>query len=59
MTDISISSDEQEMTEDSLTICKARYKQNVVEIKKDDYSRLEYGEFLNDNLIEFTLYKLL
>ena len=59
MTDISISSDEQEVADDILTICKARYKQNVVEIKKDDYSRLEYGQYLNDNLIEFSLYKLL
>ena len=59
MTDISVSSDEQGMIEDTLTISKARYKQNVVKIKKDDYSRLEYGQFLNDNLIEFSVYKVL
>ena len=59
MTDISISSDEQGMVEDIHTICKARYKQIVVEIKKEDYSRLEYGKFLNDNLVEFSLFKLL
>jgi len=39
-------------------ICCAQYKKNSVKLMESDFERLEYGKYLNDNLVEFGLYDI-